>query len=79
MRDAEIRRLQWRRVDRTRAVVTVGAAKSEAGEGRTIPLNADVHAALVEHAKWHLKKFGETRMEWYIFPFGKPQPTDSNT
>jgi hypothetical protein len=21
-------------------------------------------------------KFGETRPEWYVFPFGKPQPTD---
>jgi integrase len=76
MRDAEIRGLQWSRVDLGDAVVTVGAAKTEAGQGRTIPLNADVHGALVEHAKWHLKKFGTTRPDWYLFPFGKPQPTD---
>jgi len=24
----------------------------------------------------YLKKFGETRPGWYVFPFGKPQPTD---
>jgi integrase len=76
MRDAEIRCLQWYRLDLLKAIVTVAASKTEAGEGRTIPLNADVLAALVDHAKWYLEKFGETRPEWYVFPFGKPQPTD---
>jgi integrase len=76
MRDAEIRELQWGRVNLLKAVVTVGEAKTEAGEGRTIPLNSDVLAALVAHSKWYLEKFGETRSEWYVFPFGKPQPTD---
>jgi len=76
MRDAEVRGLQWGRVDLERAIVTVGASKTEAGEGRTIPLNADVLAALVAHSKWYLEKFHETRPEWYVFPFGKPQPTD---
>jgi integrase len=76
MRDAEIRGLQWDRVDLRRAIVTVGDSKSEAGEGRTIPLNGDILQALVEHSKWDLRKFGETKPEWYLFPFGKPQPTD---
>jgi integrase len=76
MRDAEIRGLQWARVDLLRAIVTVGEAKTEAGEGRTLPLNADVLAALVAHCKWYLEKFGETRPEWFVFPAGKPQPTD---
>src|SRR5665213_487852 len=76
MRDAEVRGLQWGRVDLERAIVTVGASKTEAGEGRTIPLNADVLAALVAHSKWYLEKFDETRPEWYLFPFGKPKPTD---
>jgi integrase len=39
-------------------------------------LNSDVLAALVAHCRWFLWKFGETRPEWYVFPFGKPQPTD---
>jgi integrase len=76
LRDAEIRDLQWSRIDLCRAILTVGDAKTEAGQGRTVPLNADVMAALVAHSKWYLDKFGETRSEWYVFPFGRPQPTD---
>lgn len=76
MRDAEIRGLRWGRVDLQEAIVTVGESKTEAGEGRTIPLNSEALAAIVEHAKWFLEKFGETRPDWYVFPFGKPQPTD---
>lgn len=76
MRDAEIRGLQWGRVDLVRKIVTVGDSKTEAGEGRTIPLNEDILAALVDHAKWFLKRFGETRPQWFVFPAGKPQPTD---
>ena len=76
MRDAELKDLQWGRVDLQSAIVTVGESKTEAGEGRTIPLNSDVLTALVDHAKWFLGKFGETRPDWFVFPFGKPQPTD---
>jgi integrase len=77
MRDGETRGPQWGRVDLQRAIVTVGASKTEAGEGRTIPLNADVLAALVEHSKWFLGKFGSTDPELFVFPFGAPQPTDA--
>jgi integrase len=76
LRDAEIRGLQWERVDLEKGIVTVGASKTEAGEGRTIPLNSEALAALTAHAKWYIGKFRETRPEWYLFPFGKPQPTD---
>jgi integrase len=76
MRDAELRGLRWSQIALDKAVVTVGESKTEAGEGRTIPLNADVLAAVVAHSKWYLEKFGETRPEWYVFPFGNPQPTD---
>jgi len=76
LRDAELRGLQWKRVDLDKAMIAVAEAKSEAGEGRAIPLNADVLGALVEHRKWFLKKFRETRPGWFLFPFGKPQPTD---
>ena len=76
MRDAEIRGLQWDRVDLHRAVLTVGDSKTEAGQGRTIPLNGDILRALVDHSKWYLAKFGGTKGEWYLFPFGKPLPVD---
>ena len=54
----------------------MGESKTEAGEGRTIPLNEEALAAITAHAKWYIGKFRETRPEWYLFPFGKPQPTD---
>ena len=44
--------------------------------GRTTPLNSSLLKALVAHAKWYTKKFGETRPEWHLFPFGKPAPND---
>jgi integrase len=76
LRDAEIRGLQWGRIDLHKAMLTVGDSKTEAGQGRTIPLNGDVLAALVEHSKWFLEKFKATQPDWYVFPFGQPQPTD---
>jgi len=42
MRDAEIRELRWAQIDLRKGIVTVGESKTEAGEGRTIPLNADI-------------------------------------
>jgi integrase len=51
MRDAEIRGLQWERMDLEKAVLTVGDRKTEAGEGRTIPLNSALLVAMVDHAK----------------------------
>jgi hypothetical protein len=28
------------------------------------------------HVQWYEKKFGKIRPEWYVFPFGKPSPSD---
>jgi integrase len=76
MRDAEIRGLQWGRVDLFKAFLVVGDSKTDAGEGRTIPLNSALIAALVEYSKWYTKRFGMIRPEWYVFAFGKPWPND---
>ncbi|BDC50666.1 hypothetical protein F183_A29820 [Bryobacterales bacterium F-183] len=76
MRASEIKGLQWERLDLAGEMVTVGKSKTDAGEGRTIPLNREALEAMREHEAWYLEKFGETRPEWYVFPFGKPQPTD---
>ena len=75
-RDAEIRGLQWDRVDLSKAIVTVGDSKTEAGEGRTIPLNSVALDAMVDYAKWYTQRFGTIQPEWYVFPFGKPRPND---
>lgn len=51
MRSGEIRGLQWGRTDLDKAILTVGKSKTEAGEGRTIPLNSTLLATLVEYSK----------------------------
>lgn len=76
LRDKEIRRLQWERMHLDDAYLVVGDTKTHAGTGRTVPLNTVALKAIQEYAVWYQQKFGELRSEWYIFPFGKPQPTD---
>jgi integrase len=74
LRDAEIRNLTWTQIDFEKRFLTVGKSKTEAGEGRTIPLNASLVAALVDHSRWYTGRFGTARPEWYVFPgrVGKP-------
>jgi integrase len=76
MRDAEIRGLQWGRVNVAKAFLTVGATKTEAGEGRTIPPNSALLEAMVEYSKWYTHRFGIIQPDWYVFAFGKPCPMD---
>ena len=77
MRDAEIRSLSWAQINFAKKYLAVGRAKTEGGEGRTIPLNSDFASrVLTDYVEWYERKFGEIRPEWYVFPFGKPQPTD---
>jgi integrase len=76
IRSGEITRLTWRQVDLSKRVITVGRAKTASGTGRQIPMNDDLFAVLSAHAGWFTKKFGETKPEHYLFPFGKPAPTD---
>ena len=57
-------------------MLVVGRAKSDAGTGRQIPMNDDLFTALSTHADWFKQKFGTASPENYVFPFGKPQPTD---
>lgn len=76
MRHKEIRTLQWSRLNLESRIVTVGESKTEAGTGRTIPMNADLFAAAMEYTKWYTDRFGTTQSDWYVFPFGKPRPSD---
>jgi integrase len=74
MRDAEIRGLQWGRMDLVKAYLTVGDSKTEAGEGRTIPLNSDLLYAMVEYSKWYTARFGTIKPDWYVFPSRNGRP-----
>jgi integrase len=76
MRSGELTGATWGQVDLDRRVLTVGRAKTSSGTGRQIPMNGDLFALLSARAAWFTNRFGETRPELYVFPFGKPQPTD---
>jgi integrase len=76
LRDTEIKTLTWGQINFVANTVQVGRAKSEAGEGRIVPLNSEVYQALIDHCAWYRKRFGEIRDEWYVFPWGKPRPSD---
>jgi integrase len=76
MRSGEITSLTWRQVDLEKRIITVGRAKTSSGTGRQIPMNADLFHVLSAHAAWFTEKFGEAKPDHYLFPFGKPQPTD---
>jgi hypothetical protein len=76
MRDAEIKNLTWGQIDFTKKFLAVGRSKTDAGEGRTIPLNSTLLAVFSEYGEWYREKFGKLTAEWYVFPFGKPTPCD---
>jgi integrase len=46
MRSGEIRELRWEQIDLERRFLIVGKSKTEAGEGRTIPLNPALYDVL---------------------------------
>jgi len=77
LRDKELRELRWQQVDLVhKKALTVGKSKTAAGTGRVIPLNDTVLVALEAHAAWYVRRFGECRPDWYVFPAGKGQPND---
>jgi len=77
LRDKELRELRWQQIDLVhKKQLTVGKSKTEAGTGRVIPLNDIVMIALEAHAAWYIRRFGECKPEWYVFPAGKGQPND---
>jgi integrase len=63
MRDHEIKRLRWRQVDLFERILTVGRSKTDAGTGRTIPLNAAAIHSLVGRAE----RFPDRKPEHFIF------------
>jgi len=65
MRKSEIRLLRWEQVDFEKRALVVGRSKTDAGEGRLIPLNIVAFEALVRWAS----RFPNARPEHYIFPW----------
>ena len=77
MRSGEITTLKWSQVDLSIRVITVGRAKTSSGTGRQIPINEELFHVLIAHAEWFTKRFGETKPDFFLFPFGKPTPNDA--
>jgi hypothetical protein len=63
-------------LDNRKPLLIVCDSKTEAGEGRTIPLNTALLDVLVDYSKWYIERFGAIQPEWYVFAFGKPWPND---
>jgi len=76
IRDAELKQLTWNQINLKRGYLTVGKSKTEAGEGRTIPLNSALSETMSEYADWYQERFSAIQPDWYVFPFGKPRPSD---
>ena len=76
MRSGEIRELRWEQIDLERRFLIVGKSKTEAGEGRTIPLNPALYDVLKEHAEWFQLRFGSIEPHWCLFPYGKANHLD---
>jgi integrase len=76
MRQGEALSLAWAQVDLLGNALRVGRAKTASGTGRTIPINGDLAAILAVHRAWFVEHLGEPRPEHYLFPWGKPVPSD---
>ena len=63
MRCGELTEYAWAQVDFENRVMTVGKAKTDAGTGRQIPMNAELLEVMKDHACWFTERFGETRPE----------------
>jgi integrase len=64
MRYSELRLLRWAQVDLTRRTVRVGASKTEAGTGRSIPLNDKATKVL----KFWAEQFPDRTVDHFVFP-----------
>jgi len=64
MRYSEIRLLRWQQIDLTRRVITVGDSKTEAGEGRVIPMSRLLYETLTVWAD----AFPARKLDHFVFP-----------
>jgi integrase len=76
LRDTEIKTLTWGQINIAAKTVQVGRAKTDAGEGRIVPLNTELFEAVIAYREWYLERFGAMEDEWFVFPWGKPRPSD---
>jgi integrase len=66
-RYSEIRLLRWQQIDLGRRTITVGKSKTDAGEGRVIPMSRFLYEAL---ALW-AAQFPARKLNHFVFPAEK--------
>ncbi|HYL83658.1 MAG TPA: site-specific integrase [Candidatus Angelobacter sp.] len=76
MRSGEALSLTWAQVDLMGKTITVGRAKTSSGTGRTIPINDELARILAAHWQWFAHRFGQPQPDHYLFPWGKPLPSN---
>jgi integrase len=76
MRAGEALSLTWGQADLIDGTLMVGRAKTSNGTGRVIPINDELAGILATHRAWFVERFGEPEAEQYLFPWGKPVPSD---
>jgi len=52
-----------------------GPCENANGTGRVIPINDDL-GSVATHRAWFVKEFGEPLADHFLFPWGKPVPSD---
>ncbi len=76
MRPGEGISLVWEQIDLVDRSLRVGRAKTSNGTGRTIPITDELALILAAHRAWFVERFGEPSPSHYLFPWGKPLPSD---
>lgn len=69
MRADEIRSLRWGNIDMERRLLTVPKSKTEAGEGRTVPMTDSLCSELAAYRAWYEERLGAAQKDWFVFPF----------
>lgn len=75
LRSDEIKQLRWEQIDLEKRSFVVGHSKTDAGEGRRIPLNVVAFEAL---ARW-AGGYPGAKPEHYVFPWCENRPVDPQT
>jgi integrase len=68
LRHSELTGLTWGQVDFFKQMLTVGKSKTDAGTGRTIPMNSDLVRALAGYKSWYEANVAKAVPEHYVFP-----------
>ena len=76
MRSGEIRGLEWGQINLGQREFTVGKSKTRGGAGRVIPMSDELFDVFKDHADWFTGRFGETKPEYFLFPYGQRWPSD---